>query len=68
MKVSELNSVLVYLKVNDVHQIEYVSAIGELMPTLQDNLELYCYKYKKSIPVSTLVKTAKEHGYNEEQY
>ena len=39
MKVSELNSVLVYLKVNDVHQIEYVSAIGELMPTLQDNLE-----------------------------
>jgi ABC-type uncharacterized transport system substrate-binding protein len=65
MKVQELNSILVYCKVKEIYHIEYITAIGDLTPNLQDMMELYCHKNKKSFTVSEIVKTAKKNGYKE---
>lgn len=65
MKVKELNSILVYCKVNDLYHIEYVSAIGELQPNLQETMQLYCHKLKMFITVKDIVIRAKKHGYKE---
>jgi len=65
MKVQELNSILVYCKVQEIYHIEYITAIGELTPNLQDMMELYCHKNKKNITVAEIVKTAIKHGYKE---
>jgi|TARA_R100000482_G_scaffold94445_1_gene39555 hypothetical protein len=65
MKVKELNSILVYCKVNDLYHIEYVSAIGELQPNLQESMQLYCHKLKMFITVKDIVIRAKKHGYKE---
>lgn len=65
MKVKELNSILVYCKVNDLYHIEYVSAIGELQPNLQETMQLYCHKLKMFITVKDIVIKAKKHGYKE---
>ena len=68
MKVKELNDILVYCKVNDLFHIEYVSAIGELQPNLQESMQLYCHRLKKHITVKDIIIKAKKHGYNEKQY
>ena len=51
MKVKELNDILVYCKVNNIYHIEYVSAIGELQPNLQESMQLYCPRLKQHIKV-----------------
>ena len=65
MKVKELNSILVYCTVNDLYHIEYVSAIGELQPNLQETMQLYCHKLKMFTTVKDIVIKAKKHGYKE---
>ena len=64
----KLNSIIVYCKVNNLFEIQYIEAIGELTPNIQNNLKLYCYKNKKNISVKQLIETATKHGYNEKQY
>ena len=68
MSIKELNSILVYCKVNDLFHIEYVSAIGELSPILQESMQLYCHRLKQHITVKDIITKAKKHGYNEKQY
>ena len=63
MEVKELNSILVYCKVNDLFHIEYVSAIGELQPNLKESMELYCHKLKMFVTVKDIITKAKNHGY-----
>ena len=65
MKVKELNSILVYCKVNDLYHIEYVSAIGELQPNLQESMQLYCHRLKQHITVKDIIIKAKKHGYKD---
>ena len=63
MDIKELNSILVYCKVNDLYHIEYVSAIGELQPNLQESMQLYCHRLKQHIAVKDIISKAKKHGY-----
>ena len=63
MKVKELNDILVYCKVNNIYNIEYVSAIGELQPNLQESMQLYCHRLKQHITVKDIISKAKKHGY-----
>ena len=63
MEVKELNSILVYCKVNDLFHIEYVSAIGELQPNLQESMQLYCHKLKMFVTVKDIITKAKNQGY-----
>ena len=63
MDIKELNSILVYCKVNDLFHIEYVSAIGELQPNLQESMQLYCHRLKQHIAVKDIISKAKKHGY-----
>tara|TARA_X000001382_G_scaffold130727_1_gene126664 strand:+ start:2024 stop:2230 length:207 start_codon:yes stop_codon:yes gene_type:complete len=63
MKVKEINSILVYCKVENIYEIEYVGSIGTLMPEVKKDMTLYCHKYKKHIPVKEIIKTAEDHGY-----
>ena len=64
MDIKELNSILVYCKVNDLFHIEYVSAIGELQPNLQESMQLYCHRLKQHIKCNLL--NLKEFGLNED--
>ena len=64
MDIKELNSILVYCKVNDLYHIEYVSAIGELQPNLQESMQLYCHRLKMFVSVKDIITKAKKHGYN----
>tara|TARA_R100000655_G_scaffold457_1_gene1856 strand:- start:164 stop:367 length:204 start_codon:yes stop_codon:yes gene_type:complete len=63
MDIKELNSILVYCKVNDLFHIEYVSAIGELQPNLQESMQLYCHKLKMFVTVKDIITKANKHGY-----
>ena len=63
MDIKELNSILVYCKVNDLFHIEYVSAICELQPNLQESMQLYCHRLKQHIAVKDIISKAKKHGY-----
>ena len=63
MSIKELNSILVYCKVNDLFHIEYVSAIGELQPNRQESMQLYCHRLKQHIAVKDIISKAKKHGY-----
>ena len=65
MDIKELNSILVYCKVNDLYHIEYVSAIGELQPNLQESMQLYCHRLKQHITVKDIIIKAKKHGYKD---
>jgi len=66
MDTKELNSILIYCKVHDIYEIQYVESSGRVSSELQDTMELYCFKYNKYIPVKDIIKTAKEHGYNKD--
>ena len=66
MEIKELNSILVYCKVNNIYEIQYVEYSGRVSSELQNTMELYCFKYNKYIPVKNIIKTAKEHGYNKD--
>jgi hypothetical protein len=63
MKVKELNSILVYCKVNNLYEIEYVSAIGDIQPNLQESMQLYCHRLKMFVTVKDIITKAKKHGY-----
>ena len=63
MTVKELNSILVYCKVNNLYEIEYVSAIGEIEPNLQKSMQLYCHRLKMFVTVKDIITKAKKHGY-----
>lgn len=65
MDIKKLNSILVYCKVNDLFHIEYVSAIGELQPNLQESTQLYCHRLKKHITVKDIISKANKHGYKD---
>ena len=65
MSIKELNSILVYCKVNDLFHIEYVSAIGEITPILEQEMQLYCHRLKQHITVKDIVTKAKKHGYKD---
>mgnify|MGYP003110356128 FL=1 len=64
MKVKELNDILVYCKVNNLYEIEYVSAIGEIEPNLQESMQLYCHRLKMFVSVKDIITKAEKHGYN----
>ena len=63
MEVKEFNSILVYCKVNNLYEIEYISAIGELEPNLQESMQLYCHRLKMFVKVKDIITKAKKHGY-----
>tara|TARA_B100000965_G_scaffold222783_1_gene186425 strand:- start:314 stop:517 length:204 start_codon:yes stop_codon:yes gene_type:complete len=63
MKVKELNSILVYCKVNNLYEIEYVGAIGDIQPNLQESMQLYCHKLKMFVTVKDVITKANKHGY-----
>ena len=63
MKVQEFNSILVYCKVNNLYEIEYVSAIGDIEPNLQESMQLYCHRLKMFVTVKEIINKAKKHGY-----
>ena len=63
MKVKEFNSILVYCKVNNLYEIEYVSAIGDIEPNLQESMQLYCHRLKMFVTVKEIINKAKKHGY-----
>ena len=65
MDIKELNSILVYCKVNDLFHIEYVTAIGELQPNLQESMQLYCHRLKMFVTVKDIITKAKNHGYKD---
>ena len=65
MDIKELNSILVYCKVNDLFHIEYVTAIGELSPILQESMQLYCHRLKMFVTVKDIITKAKKHGYKD---
>lgn len=66
MDVKELNSILVYCKVNNLYEIEYISAIGELQPNLQESMQLYCHRSKMFVSVQDIITKAKKHGYKKD--
>ena len=68
MEVKEFNSILVYCKVNNLYEIEYISAIGELEPNLQESMQLYCHRLKMFVTVKDIITKSKKHRYNEKQY
>lgn len=63
MTVKELNSILVYCKVNNLYEIEYVGAIGDIAENLQESLQLYCHRLKMFVSVKDIITKAKKHGY-----
>jgi len=63
MKVKELNSILVYCKVNNLYEIEYVSSIGDIGENLQESMQLYCHRLKMFVTVKDIITKAKKHGY-----
>ena len=63
MTVKELNSILVYCKVNNLYEIEYVGAIGDIQPNLQQSMQLYCHRLKMFVSVKDIITKAKKHGY-----
>ncbi len=63
MEVKELNSILVYCKVNDLYHIEYISMPGDIGENLQETMQLYCHRLKSYITVKDIITKAKKHGY-----
>jgi len=63
MKVEELNSILVYCKVNDLYHIEYVSMPGDIGKNLQETMQLYCHRLNTYVAVKDIITKAKKHGY-----
>jgi len=63
MKVEELNSILVYCKVNDLYHIEYVSMSGHIGENLQETMQLYCHRLNTYVTVKDIITKAKKHGY-----
>jgi hypothetical protein len=63
MTVKELNSILVYCKVNNLYEIEYVGVIGDIGENLQESLQLYCHRLKMFVSVKEIITKAKNHGY-----
>ena len=63
MTVKELNSILVYCKVNNLYEIEYVGAIGDIQPYLQESMQLYCHRLTMFVTVKEIITKAKNHGY-----
>ena len=63
MTIKELNSILVYCKVNDLYHIEYVGMKGEIGENLQESLQLYCFKLQMFVSVKDIITKAKKHGY-----
>ena len=63
MTIKELNSILVYCKVNNLYEIEYVGAIGDIGENLQESMQLYCHRLKMFVTVKDIITKAKKHGY-----
>ena len=63
MTVKELNSILVYCKVNNLYHIEYVSMIGDIGENLQETMQLYCHRLNTYLTVKDIITKAKKHGY-----
>ena len=63
MTVKELNSILVYCKVNDLYHMEYVSMSGNIEENLQEYMQLYCHSLKMFVTVKDIITKAKKHGY-----
>jgi hypothetical protein len=63
MTVKELNSILVYCKVNDLYHIEYVSMKGEIGENLQETIQLYCHRLKSYETIKDIITRAKKNGY-----
>ena len=63
MTVKELNSILVYCKVNDLFHIEYISLSGNIEENLQETMQLYCHRLKSYITIKDIITKAIKSGY-----
>jgi len=63
MTIDDLNKLLIYLKVKNILNIQYLSPSKEVSNTVDEGIRLYDFKYSKFISIDEIKRLAKEAGY-----
>lgn len=63
MTIDDLNKLLIYLKVKNILNIQYLSVNKEVSNMVNEGIQLYDFKYSKFISIDEIKRLAKEAGY-----
>lgn len=63
MTIDDLNKLLIYLKVKNILNIQYLSPGKEVSNIVNEGITLYDFKYSKFISIDEIKRLAKEAGY-----
>jgi hypothetical protein len=63
MTIDDLNKILIYLKVKNILNIQYLSVDREISDMVNEGIQLYDFKYNKFMSIDEIKRLAKEAGY-----
>ena len=63
MTIDDLNKILIYLKVKNILNIQYLSVDREISNIVNEGVRLYDFKYNKFMSIDEIKRLAKEAGY-----
>lgn len=63
MTIDDLNKLLIYLKVKNILNIQYLSVDREISNIVNEGVRLYDFKYNKFMSIDEIKRLAKEAGY-----
>tara|TARA_R100000963_G_C4603087_1_gene76096 strand:+ start:234 stop:431 length:198 start_codon:yes stop_codon:yes gene_type:complete len=63
MTIDDLNKLLIYLKVKNILNIQYLSVDREISEMVNEGIQLYDFKYNKFMSIDEIKRLAKEAGY-----
>lgn len=63
MTIDDLNKLLIYLKVKNILNIQYLSVDREISNIVNEGVQLYDFKYNKFMSIDEIKRLAKEAGY-----
>jgi|TARA_R110002033_G_scaffold111277_1_gene156923 hypothetical protein len=63
MTIDDLNKILIYLKVKNILNIQYLSVDREISEMVNEGIQLYDFKYNKFMSIDEIKRLAKEAGY-----
>jgi hypothetical protein len=63
MTIDDLNKILIYLKVKNILNIQYLSVNKEISNIVNEGIRLYDFKYNKFMSIDEIKRLAKEAGY-----
>jgi len=63
MTIDDLNKLLIYLKVKNILNIQYLSPSKEVSNIVDEGIRLYDFKYNKFISIDEIKRLAKEAGH-----